>query len=82
MAGAGTREESARPGAAADPAAPPRRWPWALIVALALAGLISPAICLIAATIAYALADPEQGTLLAALGLAHALLGLTLAIGP
>ena len=65
-----------------DPAAcqqPP--WPAAVIVCLALAGLISPLITLAGAAVAYALADKDQGTLLTGAGLCHVVVALTFTHG-
>jgi hypothetical protein len=65
-----------------DPAAGhPPPWPVAVVVALALAGLISPLITFIGAVVAYALADKDQGTLLTGAGLVHVLVALTFTAG-
>ncbi len=62
-----------------DPAAGhPPPWPMAVIVCLALAGLISPLITFAGAAVAYALADKDQGTLLTGAGLCHVVIALTL----
>ena len=55
----------------------PDPWPAAVIVALALAGLISPLITFAGAAVAFALADKDQGTLLTGAGLFHVIMALT-----
>lgn len=65
------------PAPSSDPSERSRPWPLVVILALALAGLISPLICFVGAVGAYALADRDQGTLLAAAGLVHILVALT-----
>jgi hypothetical protein len=63
-----------------DPAAVhPPPWPVAVVVGLALAGLISPLITFAGALVAYALADKDQGTLLMGAGLFHVVVALTFA---
>jgi hypothetical protein len=52
-----------------------------VVVALALAGLISPLITFVGAAVAYALADKDQGTLLTGAGLVHVLVALTFTAG-
>ena len=64
-----------------DPAVGPPRWPVAVIVGLALAGLISPLITFAGAAAAYALADKDQGTLLTGAGLFHTIVALTFVTG-
>jgi hypothetical protein len=65
-----------------DPAAGhPPPWPVAVVVGLALAGLISPLITFVGAAVAYALADKDQGTLLTGAGLVHVLVALTFTAG-
>jgi hypothetical protein len=65
-----------------DPAAGhPPPWPGAVIVVLALAGLISPLITFAGAVVAYALADKDQGTLLTGAGLFHVIVALTFTAG-
>jgi len=56
-------------------------WPLPIVIALAVAGLLSPLIPLAAAVLAYALADQDQGTFLLGAGLVHVLLVLTLLPG-
>ncbi len=63
--------------ASGDPAERSRPWPVPVVLLLALAGLISPFICFAGAAAAYALADRDQGNLLAGVGLVHLLIGLT-----
>ena len=58
-----------------------RPWHAPVVLVLALAGLISPLICFAGALAAYALADREQGTLLAGVGLVHLLIGRTFLSG-
>ncbi len=65
-----------------DPAAGhPPPWPVAVVVGLALAGLISPLITFAGALAAYALADQDQGTLLTGAGLFHVVIALTFTAG-
>ncbi len=64
-----------------DPSERSRPWPLAVVLALVVAGVISPIICFVGAVGAYALADREQGTLLAAAGLVHLLVALTFLSG-
>ena len=56
-------------------------WPDLLIAALVLAGLVSPLITLFGAAGAFALADQDQGIVLAGAGLMHVVLGMTLLAG-
>jgi hypothetical protein len=56
-------------------------WPMPAVLALAVAGLISPLIPFAGAVLAYATADPDQGTFLLGAGLVHVLLVLTLLSG-
>ena len=56
-------------------------WPMPAVLALAVAGLISPLIPFAGAVLAYATADPDQGTFLLGAGLVHVLLILTLLPG-
>ena len=58
-----------------------RRWPTAVLCALALGGFVSPLVCFAGAGTAYALADQEQAILLAGLGVVHVVLSLTLLPG-
>jgi hypothetical protein len=64
-----------------DPAIGPAPWPVAVIVGLALAGLISPLITFAGAAAAYGLADKDQGTLLTGAGLFHMIVALTFVAG-
>ena len=64
-----------------DPAIGPPPWPVAVIVGLALAGLISPLITFAGAAAAYGLADKDQGTLLTGAGLFHMIVALTFVTG-
>lgn len=57
------------------------RWPAPVVVALVLAGFVSPLICFAGAGAAFGLADREQGVVLAAAGLVHLWLRLTLLAG-
>lgn len=57
------------------------RWPVLVVVAIVLAGFVSPLICFAGAGAAFGLADREQGIILAAAGLVHLWLGLTLLAG-
>ena len=52
-----------------------------MIVGLVLAGLISPLITFAGAAVAFALADKDQGTLLAGAGLFHVIVALTFTHG-
>jgi hypothetical protein len=61
-----------------DPRERSTPWPVALVVGFGLAGVISPLISFAGAAAAYAFADRDQGTVLAGIGLAHVLLGLTI----
>ena len=54
---------------------------FAVIVGLALAGLISPLITFAGAAAAYGLADKDQGTLLTGAGLFHMIVALTFVAG-
>lgn len=54
------------------------RWPVPVLAAIVLAGFISPLICFAGAGATFALADREQGVVLAAAGLVHLWLRLTL----
>jgi hypothetical protein len=56
-------------------------WPGLLIAALVLAGLVSPLITLLGAAGALAVADQDQGIVLAGAGLMHVILGMTLLAG-
>ena len=76
-----TRKDARRTPPAEDPAVGPAPWPVAVIVTLALAGLISPLITFAGAAAAYGLADPNQGTLLTGAGLFHIIVALTFAAG-
>lgn len=67
--------------APSDPAERARPWPMPVVLGLALAGLISPLICFAGAAAAYALADRDQGNLLAGAGLVHLLISLTFLSG-
>ena len=65
-----------------DPAAGgTAHWPLPTVLALAVAGLISPLIPFAGAVLAYAVADQEQGTFLLGAGLVHVVLVLTLLPG-
>jgi hypothetical protein len=64
-----------------DPAIGPAPWPVAVIVGLALAGLISPLITFAGAAAAYGLADKDQGTLLTGAGMFHIVVALTFVAG-
>lgn len=57
------------------------RWPVPVLVAIGLAGFVSPLICFAGAVATFALADREQGIILAAAGLVHLWLRLTLLAG-
>ena len=59
----------------------PDPWPAPVIVGLVLAGLISPLITFVGAAVAFALADKDQGTLLAGVGLFHVVVALTFTHG-
>jgi protein-S-isoprenylcysteine O-methyltransferase Ste14 len=56
-------------------------WPIAVVLALAVAGVISPLIPLGAAVVAYALADEDQAMLLIAAGIVHVIMALTFLAG-
>ena len=56
-------------------------WPMPAVLALAVAGLISPVIPFAGAVLAYAMAEQDQGTFLLGAGLVHVLLVLTLLPG-
>jgi hypothetical protein len=56
-------------------------WPLPIVLALAVAGLLSPLIPLAAAVLAYAIADEDQGTFLLGAGMVHVVLVLTLLSG-
>jgi hypothetical protein len=56
-------------------------WPDLLIAALVLAGLVSPLITLFGAAGAFAVADQDQGIVLAGAGLMHLVLRMTLLAG-
>jgi hypothetical protein len=56
-------------------------WPDLLIAALVLAGLVSPLITLLGAAGAFAVADQDQGIVLAGAGLMHLVLRMTLLAG-
>jgi hypothetical protein len=64
-----------------DPAVGPAPWPVPVIIAFALAGLISPLFTFAGAAAAYALADQEQGTILIGAGLVHLIVALTFVAG-
>ncbi len=64
-----------------DPAVGPAPWPVAVIVGLALAGLISPVITFVGAAAAFGLADKDQGTILTGAGLVHMIVALTFVAG-
>jgi hypothetical protein len=75
---ASTPEDFPPSRAEPDPASMPTHpWPAAVIVGLALAGLLSPLIPLAGAIVAYVVASSHQGTILAGVGLAYVLLELT-----
>lgn len=57
-------------------------WPVPVLLAMVLAGFISPLICFAAAGATFALADREHGVILAAAGLVHLWLSVTLLTGP
>ena len=64
-----------------DPVERVTRWPVAVVIALALAGWITPFIPLVAAAGAYGFGDKEQGLILTGTGLMHLVLALTFAAG-
>jgi hypothetical protein len=76
----GKRASGAAPPPEPAPGDPPA-WPVAVVVGLALAGLISPLITFAGAAVAYALADKDQGTLLTGAGLVHVIVALTFTAG-
>jgi len=55
-------------------------WPLPTVLALAVAGLISPLVPLAGAVLAYTVADQDQGTFLLGAALVHVLLVLTLCL--
>ena len=74
------------PRSCVDPAEDPTvggtvAWPMPAVLALAVAGLISPVIPFAGAVLAYAMAEQDQGTFLLGAGLVHVLLVLTLLPG-
>jgi hypothetical protein len=75
------RKSATRTPRPMDPALGPPPWPVAVIVGLALAGLVSPLITLAGAAAAYGLADKDQGTLLTGAGLFHIVVALTFVAG-
>jgi hypothetical protein len=64
-----------------DPRERSAPWPTPVVVGLGLAGVISPLLCFAGAVVVYAFADRDQGRVLAGVGLAHVLLGLTVLAG-
>jgi hypothetical protein len=78
----GSIRQRASDGPSQDPAAGrPPPWPVAVVVGLALAGLISPLITFAGAALAYALADKDQAALLTGAGLVHVIVALTFRAG-
>lgn len=57
-----------------NPSTVDQPWPRIVIALLSLTGLITPVLCLIAAPVAFALSDQDDGFLLAGIGGAHLLL--------
>lgn len=55
-----------------------RPWPFVVVLAVIVAGLLSPMICFAGATAALAFGDREQGTLMVGAGLVHILMRMTL----
>ncbi len=67
------------PPVPAAPSVQGKAWPLLVIVAIALAGFISPLFCIAGAVAALAFAEGEQSALLVGASLMHVLFRLTLA---
>lgn len=61
-----------------NPAAVDKPWPRIVVALLAITGLISPILCFVAAPVAFALSDQDDGFLLTGIGGAHLLLSWAL----